>query len=198
MQKNNKIKGKKVKKFYPLTTLGVLLVLLLLVSCGGKQSQPEQAAAPVKKLEKKYDTLLFSPFTATPEIARDYPQAAAELQHSMMTALQMGNSFRKVDTIAEGAAAGEKTLLVKANITDMRIVGGAARFWGGVMAGSSGLAMDLQLIDGASDRVVRNEKLSSWNNPFGAAWTGGSTDNSLVADMGKISAQFIIDAMPAQ
>lgn len=187
-----------MNQFHLVKALGVLLVLLLLVSCGGKQSQPEQAAAPVQKLEKNYETLLFAPFTTTPEIARDYPQAAAELQHSMMTALQMENSFKKVDTIAEGVPAGENTLLVKANITDMRIVGGAARFWGGAMAGSSGLEMDLQLIDGASDRVIRNEKLSSWNNPFGAAWTGGSTDNSLVADMGKISARYIIDAMPAQ
>jgi len=198
MQKNSKIKGKKMNKLYPVTTLGVLLVLLLLVSCGGKQSQPEQAAAPVKKLDMKYDTLLFSSFTATPEIAKDYPQAATELQHSVMTALQMANSFKQVGTIAEGVPASEKTLLIKANITDMRIVGGAARFWGGAMAGSSGLEMDLQLIDGASDRIIRNEKLSSWNNPFGAAWTGGSTDNSLVADMGKITAQYIIDAMPAQ
>lgn len=180
-------------------TLGFLLVLFLLVSCGGKQGQPEeQAAAPVQKLDKKYDTLLFAPFTATPAIAKDYPAAAAELQHSAMTALQLGNDFKKVGTIADDAPAGGKTLLIKANIIDMRIVSGAARFWGGAMAGSSGVEFDLQLVDRATDKVVREEKLSSWNNPFGAAWTGGSTDNSLMADMGKITAQYLIDAMPAQ
>ena len=183
-----------------VATSGILLVLFLLVSCGGKQSQPqpEQAKVPVKKLAQKYDTLLFSPFTITPELAKDYPQAANELQHSAMTALQMNNGFKKVETVGKNTPAGKNTLLIKAKITDMRIVSGAARFWGGAMAGSSGVEMDLQLIDGASNKVVRDEKLSSWNNPFGAAWTGGTTDNSLLADMGNITAQYIIDAMPAK
>ena len=180
-------------------TLGFLLVLFLLVSCGGKKGQPEeQGAAPLQKLDRKYDTLLFAPFTATPAIAKDYPAAAAELQHSAMTALQMGNEFKKVGTVAEEVPAGGKTLLVKANIVDIRIVSGAARFWGGAMAGRSGVEFDLQLIDRATDKVVREDKLSSWNNPFGAVWTRGSTDNSLMSDMGKITAQYLVDAMPAQ
>lgn len=184
-----------------IKTLGILMVLLLLASCGTKQSQPEPEqteAPPVKKLDKKYDTLLFSTFTITPELGKDYPQAASELQHSAMTSLQMENSFKQVGTLSEGASMSGATLVVKANIIDMRIVSGAARFWGGAMAGSSGVEMDLQLIDGSSSKVVREEKLSSWNNPFGAAWTGGSTDNSLLSDMGKITAKYIIDAMPAQ
>ena len=60
-------------------TLGILSLLLLLVSCGGKQSQPEQEQAeapPVEKLDKRYDTLLFAPFTITPELAKDDPQAS--------------------------------------------------------------------------------------------------------------------------
>ena len=189
-----------MKTWSAVKPLGILLLLLLLVSCGGKQQQPEeqQTAIPVEKLNKKYEILVVTPFTIKTEIGADYPEAARELQHSTMTALQMENGFKKVTTSAEETAAGGDALLIRANITDMRIVSGAARFWGGAMAGSSGLEIDLQLIDSATDQVVRNEKLSSWNNPFGAAWTGGSTDNSLVDDMGKITARYIMDVMPAQ
>lgn len=177
-------------------SMAVLFVLFLLVSCVGTQNQPDQAAVPfVKKLAKQYDTLLFSPFTANAEIATGYPQAAKELQHSMMTTLQMGKQFKKIDIVSDNQPADGKTLIIKANITDLRIVNGAARFWGGAMAGSSGVELNLQLIDSATQKVIRDEKMSSWNNAFGAAWSG--SDNTLLDDMGKIVAQNVIDSMPA-
>lgn len=181
-------------------TLGLMLIALLVVSCGGKQqSQPEQQQAkPVPKLAKKYDTLLFAPFTIKEELANDYPQAASELESSAMTALQMGKQFARVDAVSGDVVGSAGTLVVKAKITEMRIVSGAARFWGGAMAGSSGVELDLRLVDSVSNKVVREEKLSSWNNAWGAAWTGGSTDNSLLSDMGKIVAQYITDSMPAK
>jgi hypothetical protein len=187
---------KVIMKFFSLfKSMAVLFVLFLLVSCVGTQNQPDQAAVPsVKKLEKQYDTLLFSPFTANAEIATDYPQAAKELQHSMMTTLQMEKQFKKIDIVTNNQSADGKTLIIKANITDMRIVNGAARFWGGAMAGSSGIELNLQLIDSATQKVIRDEKMSSWNNAFGAAWSG--SDNTLLDDMGKIVAKNIIDSMP--
>ncbi|MFH2123092.1 MAG: DUF4410 domain-containing protein [Pseudomonadota bacterium] len=184
-----------MKFFSLLKPLAVLFVLFLLVSCVGTQSQPDQAASPsVIKLQKHYDTLIFSPFTANAGIATDYPQAANELQHSMMTTLQMGKQFKKIGVAADNQPADEKTLIIKANITDLRIVNGAARFWGGAMAGSSGVELTLQLIDSTTQKVIRDEKMSSWNNAFGAAWSG--SDNTLLDDMGKIVAQNIIDSMP--
>lgn len=177
----------------------VLLALFLLVSCGGKQTQTEQTAAPaVIKLDKKYDTLLFSAFTAKPIITKDYPQAAKELQHSAMTTLQMENTFKKIGKTSQDQPIDGNTLIIKVDITDLRIVGGTARFWGGAMAGSSGLEWDFELIDGATSKVIRKEKMNSWNNAFGAAWTGGSSDNSLLDDVGKIIAKYITDSMPTQ
>ncbi len=179
----------------------VLLSLCLLVSCVGtnkKTAQQEEAAqAPaVEKLAKQYDTILFSPFTIKPELAKDYPQAAKTVQQSMMTALQQEKRFKKVATIDEGKPADGKTLLIKTNITNMRIVSDSARFWGGAFAGSSGVEMDLQLIDGTTRKVVRNEKMSSWNNSFAAAWSFGSSDHSLLDDMGKIMAKYVAESVP--
>ena len=178
--------------------VAVLFVLVLLVSCGGKQTEPEQTAAPsVEKLAKNYDTLLFSAFTTKTEINKDYPEAADTLQHSMMTALKTGKQFKKVGTTAQNKpSTGDKTLLIKADITELRIVGGAARMWGGAFAGSSGVELDLQLIDGATNKVVRKEKMSSWNSAWAASWTGGTSDTSLLDDMGKILAKYIVESMP--
>lgn len=178
----------------------VFLVLFFLVSCGGKQtSQPEQTeqAPPVEKLSTKYDTLLFSAFTAKAEISKDYPEAADTLQHSMMTALETEKQFKEVNTNDQNKPSTDsKTLLIKADITELRIVGGAARMWGGVFAGSSGVELDLQLIDGTTNKVIRKEKMSSWNNAWAASWTGGTSDTSILDDMGKILARYIVESMP--
>jgi hypothetical protein len=193
--------------FSTLKPLAPALALLLLVSCNSTQKQADPAdpsgptgqadpaAAPVvKKLDKFYDNLMFSTFTAKAEIAKDYPQAAKEIQHGMMTSLQMEDRFKKVITASEKKPATGDTLIIKADITDMRIVPTAARIWAGPMAGSSGVELTLQLIDGATQKLIREEKISSWNNAWGASWSG--SDNTMLTDMGKITGQYVIDSMP--
>ncbi len=137
---------------------------------------------------------MFSTFTAKPEIAKDYPQAAKEVQHGMMTSLQMEDRFKKVITASEEQPATGDTLIIKADITEMRIVSTSARIWGGPMAGSSGVELNLQLIDSATKKIVREEKMSSWNNAWGASWSG--SDNTLLDDMGKVVAKYVVDSMP--
>jgi hypothetical protein len=87
---------------------------------------------------------------------------------------------------------------VKGSVVNMRIVSGAARFWAGPMAGSSDMSVRLTFTDAATGTVVREKLLSSANNPFGGAWTYGSTDRSLPADMGRIIGEYIAAITPAK
>lgn len=191
-----------------LKPLAPALILFFLVACNttqkqadpadpaGQTNQADQAATPaVQKLEKPYASLMFTTFTAKSEITKDYPQAAKEVQRSMMTSLQMEDRFKKVVTASEGQPVTGDTLIIKADIIELRIVPVAARMWAGPMAGSSGVELNLQLIDSATQKVIREEKVSSWNNAWGASYSG--SDNTLLDDMGKITAQYVIDSMPA-
>lgn len=183
----------------------IFLVACPLVSCVGTQNtqtaKPDQVeqtkqAPEVKKLSQKYENILLSPFTIQPEFAKDYPEAARTLQKSMMTALQQEKSLNNVSTTEKGQPGKGKTLLIAADITNMRIVSDSARIWGGGFAGSSGIELDLKLIDAVTKKVVRNEKMSSWNNGWAASWSFGSSDHSLLDDMGKILAKYVVDSMP--
>ncbi len=183
----------------------VLFTLLLLVSCVStrntqtaqqEKKEPSAEAPLAKKLDKKYENILVSPFTIQPQLAKDYPEAARTLQKSMMTALQEEKTFAHVGTDAGAMPAKGNTLLIKAEITNMRIVSDSARIWGGAFAGSSGVELDLQLIDGKTGKAVRTKKMSSWNNSFAAAWSYGSSDHSLLDDMGKILAGYVVESMP--
>jgi hypothetical protein len=100
--------------------------------------------------------------------------------------------FDKASMRVEGQALDRSTLLVKVEVTELRITSGAARFWVGAMAGNSYVHAKVTLVDGASGKVEREQLLTTENNAWGAAWTAGSTDRSIPRDMGAIIAGYVI------
>lgn len=178
--------------------LSIFLVLLFvsLVSCAGKSAAPDQQEmANEPQLDKAYNSIVVSNFESAGEIGEDYPEAAQECQSSMIAALLMKNVYKSVTVGDPNRDYQEGTLLVKATIKDMRIVSTAARIWGGAMAGSSYMDMDITLIDAATLKEIRKKELSSANNAFAAAWVGGSSDKSMTADMGQIIAGYILSVV---
>ena len=178
-------------------------LLLLLSGCvtgqksgTGQEPEPAEQQTQVEKLARSYSVLLVEPFTIAPEYAKDYPDAAKNMQKSMMEALQASGAFKKVALLSEAESLRDNALIIRANITKIRIVSGTARFWGGAFAGSSGMEFDLTLVDGKTNQVVRTKKMSSWNNSWAAAWNFGASDRSLPDDMGQITASYIISIMP--
>jgi hypothetical protein len=179
-----------------LTFISLILFLISLYACGGQQAQQEQSVE-IAKLSKKYTKLVIYPFSATAEIEKDYPDATTEMMSSMMTALQMKGAFQSVQVAKKNQKIDRNTLLLKGDITDLRVVSSAARFFGGVFAGSSGVDVKLTLIDGGTKKVVRDEPMNSSNNAWAASYSAGSTDKSLISDMGKIIAGYVMAIMPS-
>jgi hypothetical protein len=184
-----------------------LMLLVLLTSCAGKEVKSDsQAGSPVKPdaatkdqdplLAKPYRMIVVAEFETSAEIAKDYPNATRECQANTVWSLQEKKFYQSVESGKAAVDRRDGTLLVKAKLTDMRIVSGPARIWGGAFAGSSFMEVDLTLIDAATNTVVREKKLSSVNNPWAAAWVGGASDYSLPADMGKILAEYVHSVIP--
>jgi hypothetical protein len=185
-----------------------LMLLVLMASCAGKEVKSEPQAGSAAKtdataakdqdppLAKPYRMITVAEYEATADIAKDYPTAARECQANTVWALQEKKVYQAVDSGKAAMTRRDGTLLVSAKVTDMRIVSGAARIWGGAFAGSSFMEVDVTLVDAVTNATVRQKKLSSANNPWAAAWMGGSTDHSLPADMGKIVAEYVHSVIP--
>ena len=193
--------------FFKLFVTGVFSLLLLFTFTafgGGRAVAADETAATGQKaasettLEKKYDVILFQKFIADPKVETDYPGAVGECEKSAVSELQSKNVFRKVDRVEEGARYDQQTLLVQPKLLTLRIVSGAARFWGGAFAGKSDMIVEIKITDAASGKVVHEKVLSTANNPFAATWTWGSSDRSLPGDMGKIISEYIVSIMPAK
>ncbi|MHB9097754.1 MAG: SH3 domain-containing protein [Syntrophales bacterium] len=146
-------------------------------------------------MAKKYDRIVFQQFEYDPQIEADYPGAVAECEKSAFEAV----ISKKIFASAVKETTGLKqagALLVKAKITNLRIVSTGARMWGGAFAGSSEMSLRMQLIDAAAGTVVREKELSTNNNPWAASWTGGSSDRSLPTDLGKMVAEYLGSIQP--
>ncbi|MBI5581969.1 MAG: hypothetical protein HY895_22665 [Deltaproteobacteria bacterium] len=185
-----------------------LMLLVLMTSCAGKGGKPDtQAASDVKPdakaasgqdqpLARPYRVIAVAEFETSAEIAKDYPNATPECQANTISALKEKKFYQSVESGNAAMTRRDGTLLVKAKVTNMRIVSGAARIWGGAFTGSSFMEVDLTLIDAATHTVVREKKLSSANNPWAAAWVGGASDHSLPADTGKMLAEYVHSVIP--
>ena len=191
-------------RMLPVVLFSIFIFLTACAGGGGAQkaetqpqaqagNQPEAVDPP---LSKKYNGVVVFDFEMTPQVKQDYPDAARECQVNVITALQMQNAFSSVAPHRPGAAYADGTLLIKAQIKDMRLVSTGARIWGGAFAGSSYMNLDVSFIDAGSNKEVRKKEMSSATNAWAAAWTSGSSDRSLPADMGRIIADYIMAVIP--
>jgi hypothetical protein len=187
--------------------ISVFSLAALLIGCAaGQQAQKSSQDGSVAQtepatptLEAAYRSLVVYEIETKPELKRDYEQALGECRSTLMTSLLEKNKFDRVEPAKPGATYGEiPTLIVKIYLTDMRIAGSTARFWGGAFAGSSFMNMNMKLVDAATGKVLREEYFNSANNAWAAAFTFGASDRSLPSDMGKIMAEYIAQVVPAK
>ena len=189
-------------RMLPVVLFSIFVFLTACAGGGGVQkdeTQPQaesQPAASDPPLTQKYANIIVYDFETTPAIKADYPDAARECQVNVITDLQIKNVYNSVAPHKPGAAYGAGTLLVKANIKEMRLVSTGARIWGGAFAGSSYINMDVIFIDAGTNQEVLKKEMNSATNAYAAAWTSGASDRSLPADMGKIISEFIVSVVP--
>lgn len=187
-------------KAFGKLALIVLAIPALFFGCatGDQAAAPDETARAALEppLEKRYANIVFHDIDTTPQIKADYPGAMEQLQVSAISTLMTRNAYDRVERKGQAQYEGP-TLYVKVTVPEMRMVGTAARMWGGAFAGSSRMNLEIRLIDGATGDVVREHRLESANNAFAASWTGGASDQSLPSDMGKILAEYILATVPS-
>jgi|WetSurMetagenome_2_1015567.scaffolds.fasta_scaffold15110_6 hypothetical protein len=144
------------------------------------------AAAPANV---QYENVVFRPFTAAPAVQN--PDAAMQdCMRSAMDQLQRKNVFRLVEM--QGTASyTEPTLFVDLQLTDLRLVSGATRFWTGALSGRSYMKIMAKLTD-AGGAVVAEQELFGAPNALGSAYSFGGSDRELPSNMGKLVSEFVL------
>lgn len=148
------------------------------------------ARVAVIKQQLKYHNVFIKPFTVLPKV-EDPGTAPQECHDSAVSFLMQKAIFASVQNGAPAAPAPD-TLVAEAELQDLRIVSGGARFWAGAYAGSSYMHIKLVIRDSATGAVVFERLIESDNNAFGAAWSWGASDRGLPANVGVAIADLIV------
>ncbi|OFX23307.1 MAG: hypothetical protein A2V77_00285 [Anaeromyxobacter sp. RBG_16_69_14] len=170
-----------------------LALSLLLLACAAQRAEsPAPAALKLTKDDMKYATIYVEPFTIAPDgVAEKEPAPHVEkAQSACVGQLATSGLFETVKS--RTLATKQAAMIVRAELTSLRIVGGGARFWLGAMAGKSDMEFNVTLVDAQTGAVVSKSQVGDDTNAFGGAWTMGGTDKSLPGEVGARLAEFVV------
>ncbi|HVO65356.1 MAG TPA: hypothetical protein VMT12_02645 [Syntrophales bacterium] len=159
-------------------------------------SQEKSEKADLTKLEKAYTRLICNDFKSILEIAESYPEEIKIMQTSMLESLKAKGGFEIVALSRTDQEKGGGGLLVVVNVKGMNIIGFWQRGFIHNIGRRSWIELNLKLIDQATQKVLREQQITSENNPVAAFFSFGSNDRSLPSDMGKLLAEYIALVVP--
>lgn len=81
---------------------------------------------------------------------------------------------------AKSSGPAERKLVIEPICSDAKLVGGAARFWGGALAGSSAIVMKVRYVDQSTGKTIAEPVFYQRANAMGGAWTMGATDRNML------------------
>ncbi|HOO72992.1 MAG TPA: DUF4410 domain-containing protein [Spirochaetota bacterium] len=142
-----------------------------------------------------YSNISIGTISALPEIQEKYKSQVSELKNSLIQDLRSNKKFTKV---LVGNKASGKTVIVSGKIIKMNIVDLQTRQLHGGFAGKSYIDIQLKLTDASNGKVIKEIVIGTYNNPAGAGWSRGATDQSMPADMGKIISAYLSTVIPVK
>jgi hypothetical protein len=146
---------------------------------------------------KKYRKIIFQKFEIDPDLEKDYPEATEACESTAMNELLRKSSITTIQKARVSASREGDTLIIRTTVTTLRMFSGTARTLDGTFTGNSEMAVELQLVDAASRRIVREKAISTASNAYIASTNTGS-DRSLPYDLGKMIAEYIAEVVRSQ
>jgi hypothetical protein len=73
-----------------------------------------------------------------------------------------------------------RTLVFTPAVTEIKFIGGGARFWAGALAGSSAVILKVTITEKETGKIIATPIFYARAAAMGGAWTFGSTDNLML------------------
>lgn len=126
----------------------------------------------------------FTRFEISPVSLRP-PYAGQQANERALKKIQE-NISHKADPLIQGwneassAGSPSRTLVITPVVTEIKFIGGGARFWAGSFAGSSAVIMQVGFVEKETGREIARPTFYARASAMGGAWTIGSTDNIML------------------
>jgi hypothetical protein len=173
----------------------VAMIFPLSAFCGTEKLENESAqkSTQLSKSDMKYKNVYIANFTISPQGVQesDPKDILTETQSSCTNDLLKSALFEKVKQ-REDKDATTSSLIVQGELTELKVVGTAARIWLGALAGRSKMSVHVKLIDATTGLIVAEKDIKEDSNPMAGAYSMGSSDRALPAVLGGLIADYSI------
>jgi hypothetical protein len=180
-----------------------LIAVAVLAGCASDPGRRERIVkeqsgrlpAPTTPLSS-YGEFELKPIEMTGGVAEDPAKAAVAKDLEARVQARVQPIFAQWSAQSRNGADAAKTLIVQPRVTQLRLVGGATRFFAGAFAGDSSIAMDLELRDAATGAVIAKPSIVRSADAMAGAWSVGATDQNLLNYIADIASQYLRDNRP--
>jgi hypothetical protein len=158
----------------------------LLAGCATTVQKPTTMTNPAPEMAfSKFTSFELKPINTTESCNKQEggDQALTAIQEKLN--VRLGALLSGWNTTKTVGHAGHK-LVVEPVCTDVKLVGGAARFWGGALAGSSAVVMKVRYVDLATGKKIAEPVFYQRASAMGAAWSFGATDRNMADRMAEL------------
>jgi len=162
-----------------------LIALLFSSACATKIKSTVQTNPPPSEAFSGFTAFELKPATLAPAFATQDPnkKALAKIQENISATMDPVLSGWNQAGAAKGGPA--RTLVIEPVVTEIKFVGGAARFWAGPMAGSSAVIMNAKITEKETGKVIASPEFYAKANAWGGSMTIGATDNMMLPNIAQ-------------
>jgi len=175
-------------------TIALLIILAGCASDPAKVSEvADREAAGLPPPDKQFSS--FAEFELKPMTFSDAIRAE---ERKLEEAREFDQNVRAkllplLDEWHNNNTAGTGTLILEPKLTGLRIVSGAGRFWGGVLAGDSFLDMEMVMIDGTTGKSIGKIQTHTESGAWAGAYSFGKSDQNIDEYVAAIIHEYLVD-----
>ena len=157
----------------------VIVACTLSASCATHIRKPEGPPPPPSVKFTQFDSAILKHVEIAPQLADSgaNQKAVKKIDEHLQT--KMKYVFPDVQEPGTSAPAKGRTLTISPYVSDIKFIGGGARFWAGAMAGSSAVLMKVTYTD-SDGHVIADPEFYADANAFAGAFSIGATDNLML------------------
>ncbi len=157
--------------------------ILLVTGCATQIRPPAGGPMPASVKFALFDSVVMKHVDINSKLAGSSANRAAvkKIDEHLFTKMRhVLKDLRDGDAAAPVVAASGRPLLITPHVSDIKFIGGAARFWVGPLAGSSAVRMKVTYTDLRSNAVVAEPEFYAQANAFAGSFTFGAMDNLML------------------
>jgi hypothetical protein len=177
-----------------------MIALVVLAGCASDparretiiKEQSQRLPAPTASLSS-YGKFELKPIEMVDSVANDQAKAAVVKDLDTRVQARVQPVLTRWNADARSGPGTARTLIVQPRVTQLRVIGGATRFFAGAFAGDSSITMDLELRDAATGAVIAKPSIVRNADAMAGAWSVGATDQNLLDYIADIASQYLRD-----